>query len=96
MRRQFLFFRDSRAIGGLSSVHHQKAKFRGLCLTFGVLRLQHKEVFSRAEGVCPFCGTQQRLGLSGKVFRLPRRVFCNNCQRELDLRTPAKTATVTP
>jgi hypothetical protein len=64
-----------------------------LGITFGIIRLRHREIFSLAEGVCPFCGTQQRLGLSGKVFRLPRRVFCSNCQRELDLRTPARDST---
>jgi hypothetical protein len=56
-----------------------------LGITFGVVRLKQQEIFSSAEGVCPFCGTRQRLGLAGRVFRLPRRVFCSNCQRELDL-----------
>jgi hypothetical protein len=56
-----------------------------LGLILGIMRLRHKEIFSSAEGVCPFCGTGQRLGLSGKAFRLPRRVFCSNCRRELDL-----------
>jgi hypothetical protein len=53
--------------------------------TIGAMRLRHKEIFASAEGDCPFCGTHQRLGLAGKVFRLPRRVFCKNCQRQLDL-----------
>jgi hypothetical protein len=56
-----------------------------LGLAFGVTRLRHREIFSLAEGDCPCCGTHQRLGLAGRVFRLPRRVFCRNCQRELDL-----------
>jgi len=56
-----------------------------LGLTFGAIRLRHREIFASAEGTCPFCGTRQRLGLAGRVFRLPRRVFCNNCRRELDL-----------
>ena len=56
-----------------------------LGITFGAIRLGHREIFSSAEGTCPFCGTQQRLGLAGRVFRLPRRVFCRNCRRELDL-----------
>jgi hypothetical protein len=59
-----------------------------LGLTLAALRLRHKEIFSSAEGVCPFCDTHQRLGLSGKVFRLPRRVYCSNCRRELDLGEP--------
>jgi hypothetical protein len=58
-------------------------------LSIGAMRLRHKEIFSSAEGACPFCGTRQRLGLAGKVFRLPRRVFCRNCRRELDLREPS-------
>jgi hypothetical protein len=56
-----------------------------LGITFGTIRLGQREIFSSAEGACPFCGTRQRLGLAGRVFRLPRRVFCSNCQRELDL-----------
>ena len=56
-----------------------------LGITFGAIRLGQREIFSSAEGACPFCATRQRLGLAGRVFRLPRRVFCNSCQRELDL-----------
>jgi hypothetical protein len=56
-----------------------------LGLGFGAIRLGQREIFSSAEGTCPFCGTRQRLGLAGRVFRLPRRVFCSSCQRELDL-----------
>lgn len=56
-----------------------------LGLGWGAMRLGQREIFASAEGVCPFCGTEQRLGLAGRVFRLPRRVFCRNCRRELDL-----------
>ena len=56
-----------------------------LGLGWGALRLGQREIFSSAEGACPFCGTEQRLGLAGRVFRLPHRVFCRNCRRELDL-----------
>jgi len=49
------------------------------------LRLAQREIFRSAEGPCPFCGTQQRLGLAGKSFRLPRRAHCSSCNRELDL-----------
>jgi hypothetical protein len=58
-----------------------------LGISLGVIRLRHREIFTSAEGSCPFCGTGQRLGLAGRVFRLPRRVFCSNCQRALDLGT---------
>jgi hypothetical protein len=54
-------------------------------LTLGAVRMGQREIFSVAEGTCPFCGTRQRLGLAGRVFRLPRRVHCRNCQRDLDL-----------
>lgn len=56
-----------------------------LGITFGTIRLGQREIFTSAEGSCPCCGTSQRLGLAGRVFRLPRRVFCSNCRRELDL-----------
>jgi hypothetical protein len=56
-----------------------------LGLAFAGIRLGQREVFSLAEGACPFCGTRQRLGLAGRVFRLPRQVFCRNCQRSLNL-----------
>lgn len=49
------------------------------------LRLMQHEIFSSAEGRCPFCATEQRLGLAGKTFRLPRRLHCTGCGRELDL-----------
>jgi hypothetical protein len=61
-----------------------------LGISFGAIRLGQREIFSLAEGACPFCGTRQRLGLAGRVFRLPRRVFCSNCQRELDLGRDAR------
>ncbi|MGH7579756.1 MAG: hypothetical protein ACREM9_06265 [Gemmatimonadales bacterium] len=51
----------------------------------GGLRLAQREIFQSAEGPCPFCGTHQRLGLAGKTFRLPRRLHCGSCGRELDL-----------
>jgi hypothetical protein len=56
-----------------------------LGLILGVVRFRQREIFWLAEGACPFCGTQQRLGLAGRVFRLPRQVFCKNCGRPLDL-----------
>jgi len=51
----------------------------------GAMRLAQREIFRSAEGPCPFCGTQQRLGLAGKEFHLPRRAHCTSCGRELDL-----------
>lgn len=54
-------------------------------LALGAVRLREREIVQRAEGPCPFCGTGQRLGLAGRAFRLPRRVHCSTCGRELDL-----------
>jgi hypothetical protein len=54
-------------------------------LVLGALRLSQREIVHRAEAACPFCGTHQRLGLAGRKFRLPRRVHCSNCGRELEL-----------
>jgi hypothetical protein len=54
-------------------------------LIIGALRLRHRAIFQSAEAPCPFCGAVQRLGLTGRVFRLPRRVHCGTCGRELEL-----------
>ena len=51
----------------------------------GAIRLGQREIFVSAEGPCPFCGTRQKLGLAGRAFRLPRRIHCSHCSRELDL-----------
>ena len=56
-----------------------------LGLIFAVMRLNQRQVIRSAEGNCPYCGTHQRLGLAGRVFRLPREVFCDKCRRPLDL-----------
>ena len=56
-----------------------------LGLIFAVMRLNQRQVIRSAEGSCPYCGTHQRLGLAGRVFRLPREVFCDKCRRPLDL-----------
>jgi hypothetical protein len=54
-------------------------------LIFAAVRLGQREIIRSAEGSCPYCSTQQRLGLAGRVFRLPREVFCSRCRRPLDL-----------
>jgi hypothetical protein len=56
-----------------------------LGLILGAVRLAQREIVHRATGSCPFCGTRQQLGLAGRSFRLPRRVHCSSCGRELDL-----------
>jgi hypothetical protein len=54
-------------------------------LTLGVIRVQQREIFASAEAPCPYCGTDQRLGLAGRAFRLPRSIHCRHCGRQLDL-----------
>jgi hypothetical protein len=56
-----------------------------LGLIFAGIRLRQREIIQSAEGSCPYCSTHQRLGLAGRVFRLPREVFCSRCGRALDL-----------
>ncbi|HKU60583.1 MAG TPA: hypothetical protein VJQ44_05145 [Gemmatimonadales bacterium] len=51
---------------------------------FGANRLRQREIFRHVEGRCPFCGTEQTFTVMGP-YRLPKRLFCGNCQRELEL-----------
>ncbi|MFI5207737.1 MAG: hypothetical protein ACHQX4_06935 [Gemmatimonadales bacterium] len=37
-----------------------------------------------ASGICPDCGTEQQLEISG-AWRLPKDVTCRNCHRRLTL-----------
>ena len=60
-----------------------------LGLVLGAIRLTQRVIVHRAEGTCPYCGTRQRLGLAGRAFRLPRRVHCSSCGRDLDLEQAA-------
>jgi hypothetical protein len=48
--------------------------------------LRQREIFRQVEGRCPFCGTQQTFNVMGR-FQLPKRLYCGNCQRELELTT---------
>jgi hypothetical protein len=50
----------------------------------GANRLRQREIFRGVEGRCPFCGTEQTFTVMGP-FRLPKRLHCGNCQRELEL-----------
>jgi hypothetical protein len=60
-------------------------------VVLGALRLRHREIFQSAEAPCPCCGELQRLGLAGRVFRLPRAVHCRHCHRSLELGAAART-----
>jgi hypothetical protein len=54
-------------------------------MAVALVRLRHREIIDLAEAVCPCCGKEQRLGLAGRVFRLPRAVRCEGCRRALEL-----------
>lgn len=53
-----------------------------LGLGFALFRLNQREVFRRVEGSCPVCDTRQAFTVMG-TFRLPKKLFCKSCQREL-------------
>jgi hypothetical protein len=48
-------------------------------LALGVRRALQGEIIQSAHGPCPFCGTDQTLGLTGAAFRLPRDLKCRSC-----------------
>ena len=49
-----------------------------------LVRIRQQQIFRAAQGVCPFCGTQQSFSVMGK-FKLPKRLDCGTCQRQLML-----------
>jgi hypothetical protein len=65
-----LFFPPAALVGGV---------------VLGARRLGQRELFQQVEGTCPFCGTEQRLGLTDSPFRLPRTLTCFHCRRSLTL-----------
>lgn len=54
-------------------------------------RLGQAEVFRTATGRCPFCGKEQSFSVMGR-FRLPKKLHCSSCQRQLLL----EEATIVP
>jgi hypothetical protein len=54
-------------------------------LVVGIRRAGQREVFDRAVAPCPFCGTEQRLGLTGDAYRLPQHLKCRECLKPLTL-----------
>jgi len=54
-------------------------------VVFGVRRGLTRELFHRATGPCPFCGAEQRLGLTGSSYRVPHAVKCSKCLQPLTL-----------
>jgi hypothetical protein len=45
----------------------------------GLRRALQGEIITQAHGPCPFCGTEQTLGLNGSAYRLPRNLKCRSC-----------------
>jgi hypothetical protein len=52
-----------------------------------LVRLGQAEVFRSATGRCPFCGKEQSFSVMGR-FRLPKKLYCSSCQRQLLLEEP--------
>ncbi|HSB55731.1 MAG TPA: hypothetical protein VLD58_15325 [Gemmatimonadales bacterium] len=48
-------------------------------IVLGIRRIGQRRIITRAEGVCPFCGTSQTLGLNGTSYRMPRELKCRSC-----------------
>jgi hypothetical protein len=53
-------------------------------IILGVVRLRQDQIFRTASGRCPFCGTEQSFQVMGR-FSLPKKLYCRNCGRELEL-----------
>ena len=51
----------------------------------GIRRMLQGEVIQSAHGPCPFCLTDQTLGLTGSAYRLPRALKCRACLKLLSL-----------
>jgi hypothetical protein len=61
------------------------ALITGMILAVG--RLNQEEVFRGAQGRCPYCGAAQEFTVLGR-FKLPKKLHCEACQRELTLEAP--------
>lgn len=56
-------------------------------IVLALSRLRQHEIFRTANGRCPFCGTEQSFTVMGS-FRLPKKLHCQACQRQLVLESP--------
>jgi hypothetical protein len=54
-------------------------------IVMGLRRATQRELFETAHGPCPFCGTDQTLGVNGAPFHLPRTLSCRSCRKPLTL-----------
>lgn len=50
-------------------------------IVLGFRRATTREVILSAHGPCPFCGTNQTLGLNGSAYHMPRNLHCRNCRK---------------
>ena len=57
-------------------------------IVMAIVRLRQGEVFRSASGSCPYCGVEQQFTVLGR-FRLPKKLYCQACQRQLVLEGPA-------
>jgi hypothetical protein len=58
-----------------------------LGIVFALGKLNQREVFRHAQGRCPFCRMEQSFTVMGR-FRLPMKLHCGSCHRELVLGVP--------
>lgn len=54
-------------------------------IVMGVKRAATREIILSAHGPCPFCGTNQTLGLNGSAYRMPRSLSCRNCRKTFSI-----------
>jgi hypothetical protein len=53
-------------------------------IVLSIVRLRQGEIFRSASGRCPYCATEQRFTVMGR-FRLPKKLHCEACHRQLVL-----------
>lgn len=51
-------------------------------IVLGFRRAATREIILSAHGPCPFCGTNQTLGLNGTAYRMPRTLHCRSCRKD--------------
>lgn len=54
-------------------------------IVLGFRRAGTREVILSAHGPCPFCGTNQTLGLNGSAYHMPRNLSCRSCRKTFSI-----------
>ncbi len=54
-------------------------------IAIGLRRMTTKDVILSAHGPCPFCGTNQTLGLTGSAYTMPRNLHCRSCRKAFSI-----------